>query len=468
MSARGLVHNDMFIFDGTNYDIWKNRMLIHFRDMDPNLERIVDIGFSPPMDFKNLSSEDEKNLYLDAQASNVLVNALSYVVTSSIIPFWSAHELWTKLQDKYVVSNIIEDDCVASTSGKDEFSSSTTSPTCDFSQGNDMVSGDRNCNMDSVFTICNPSYLSSCNDLSLDLNTSSTQNSSHACVNSPCISCRNDLNKSHDDMLVLSCCHDKNASISSSACVANHVEETKDSMGQDMVLNEATNAISSSHSSGTHLCLMARDSKVTPTLEPITSCDEEDVDNVEEEIDIDDLYEKGEIVYRALVKKDIACSNFVEILDFAIKRKQHIDKLEAQIVEHENTIDKMSSFEHEYANQIAHLNEALEKEQTTKESLEEAFALELSRVRKSHDREFEVASALQIKNDELEVAYAKLLEDFEHLNNGSRVIKGELIKLTELHEQLKASYSKELSKLPSPLDNNDACATNSISCEAST
>ena len=87
MSARGLVHNDMFIFDGTNYDIWKNRMLIHFRDMDPNLERIVDIGFSPPMDFKNLSSEDEKNLYLDAQASNVLVNALSYVVTSSIIPF---------------------------------------------------------------------------------------------------------------------------------------------------------------------------------------------------------------------------------------------------------------------------------------------------------------------------------------------------------------------------------------------
>src|SRR3954466_14538885 len=55
MSARGLVHNDMFIFDGTNYDIWKTRMLIHFWDMDPNLECIVDIGFSPPMDFKNLS-----------------------------------------------------------------------------------------------------------------------------------------------------------------------------------------------------------------------------------------------------------------------------------------------------------------------------------------------------------------------------------------------------------------------------
>src|SRR5215216_4783404 len=249
-------------------------MLIHFRDMDPNLEHIVDIGFSPPMDFKNLSCEDEKNLYLDAQASNVLVNALKYVVTSSIIPFWSAHEIWTKLQDKYVVSNIIKDDCVASTSGRDEFSSSTTSPTCDVSQGNDMVSGDRNCNMDSVFTICNSSYLSSCNDISLDLNTSSTQNSSHACVNSPCISCRNDLNKSHDDMLMLSCCHDKNASISSSACVANHVEENEDSIGQDKVLNRATSAISSSPSSSSHICLMAKGTKVT-SLDPIISHDDE-------------------------------------------------------------------------------------------------------------------------------------------------------------------------------------------------
>src|SRR4051812_20162333 len=52
--------------------------------------------------------------------------------------------------------------------------------------------------------------------------------------------------------------------------------------------------------------------------------------------------------------------------------------------------------------------------------------------------------------------------------NGSRVITGELIKLTESHEQFKASYAKELSKLHSPLATNyDACATNFISCEAS-
>ena len=93
MSARGLVHDHTFIFDGTNYDIWKIRMLSLFRSMDPNIERIVDMGFSRPMDSENLSLEDEKNLYLEAQAFNVFFNALSDVVISSIMPIRSAHEL---------------------------------------------------------------------------------------------------------------------------------------------------------------------------------------------------------------------------------------------------------------------------------------------------------------------------------------------------------------------------------------
>jgi hypothetical protein len=45
MSASELVHNDTFIFDGTNYDIWKIRMLNHFRAMDPNIEIILDKVF---------------------------------------------------------------------------------------------------------------------------------------------------------------------------------------------------------------------------------------------------------------------------------------------------------------------------------------------------------------------------------------------------------------------------------------
>ena len=96
------------------------------------------------------------------------------------------------------------------------------------------------------------------------------------------------------------------------------------------------------------------------------------------------------------------------------------------------------------------------------------FALELSRVTESHDRSLKVANDFKLSNGKLIDAHAKLLENFEHLENGSRVIKDELIKLTESHAQLKASHSKELAKLLSPIViNNDACATNSISCEAS-
>ena len=134
MSTRGLVHNDSLIFDGTNYDVWKIRMLKHFRVMDPNMERIVDMGFSPPKDSQNLSLEDEKNSYLDSQASNVLFNVVSIVVFDSIMPYRNAHEMWTKLQHKYDVSKIDEDDCSPSTSGRDEYecSSSTSSPSCEW------------------------------------------------------------------------------------------------------------------------------------------------------------------------------------------------------------------------------------------------------------------------------------------------------------------------------------------------
>src|SRR3954463_11489889 len=155
-------------------------------------------------------------------------------------------------------------------------------------------------------------------------------------------------------------------------------------------------------------------------------------------------------------------------MSIAIEGKKYIEELESHLEEHEVTIEKMEGHECDYANEIADLSQALELEQTTKESLEETFALELSGVRESRDRALEVANDFETKNEELEVAHAKLLEDFEHLENGLRVIKSELIKLTESHAQLKASYSKDLVKLSSPLvANDDACATNYISCESS-
>ena len=82
------------------------------------------------------------------------------------------------------------------------------------------------------------------------------------------------------------------------------------------------------------------------------------------------------MIFKALLKNKFARSNFMEIM--SIEGKKYIDELESRLEEHEVTIDKMEGHEHDYANEIADLSQALELEQTTKESLEETFSLELS------------------------------------------------------------------------------------------
>ena len=86
MSTRGLGFSHTLSFYGTNFDVWVIRMLNLFRVMDPNLEGIVDMGFSPPKDPQRFSLEDDKNSYLNAQASNVLFDALSNVVIFQLMP----------------------------------------------------------------------------------------------------------------------------------------------------------------------------------------------------------------------------------------------------------------------------------------------------------------------------------------------------------------------------------------------
>ena len=468
MSVRGLAHNNLFIFDGTNYDLWKIYVLKILRGMSPDMERFLGMGFSSPKDPQNLSLEEEKNSCLDALASHVFSIVVSNVVTSSIMPFGSAHELWTKLQDKYDVSNIIEDDCIASTSGHDELSSSSTSPKCVKTQGNDMVSGDENCNVDIELTIDDSSSLSHCNASSLDLNTSSTRNDLHACVDSPCISCVSCLNKSNDDMLALSCGHDKNASISSSCCVTNIVEETKDSIGQDKILKGASSN-SSSLSHGPHICLMAKGSTVPPTMEPNMSRGDKDEDEYEEEDWVVSLRDKGKSVFKVLYKDKIASSHFFEILTTAIESQKLIWM-------HENTIDKKGALEREYADDVASLKNDLEEEQETVASLEEQLqTLEVSQneifAKLTKERDHAKAKLKLLKNEKSKVGvgHDKLVKDLDDLDKAHKALESEHSILTKSYEQLQASYLKEHAMLPSLLDMScdDACATNSTSCEAS-
>ncbi|KAE8796235.1 hypothetical protein D1007_28746 [Hordeum vulgare] len=219
-------------------------------------------------------------------------------------------------------------------------------------------------------------------------------------------------------------------------------------MEQDVALNDASRDPTSS-SIVSHFFFMAKASKVPLTLNPNISLyddedDNEDDDNDEESDNIASLKFKGEMIFKYLYKNKLACSNLMEIMSIAIEGKKYIEELKGHLEEHEGTIETTEGHERDYADEIAELSQALENKQTTKESLEETFALELSRLKESHDIALEVANDFRTKNDKLEVAHAKLLEDYEHLENGSRAIKSSLIELTESQAQLEASYAKEL------------------------
>ena len=80
MSARGLVHKDTLTFDGTNYDVWKIRMLNLFREIHPIIEGYLYVGFSSPMDTQNESLEEKLNSHIDALATKILLHVVSNVV----------------------------------------------------------------------------------------------------------------------------------------------------------------------------------------------------------------------------------------------------------------------------------------------------------------------------------------------------------------------------------------------------
>jgi hypothetical protein len=82
--------------------------------------------------------------------------------------------------------------------------------------------------------------------------------------------------------------------------VSNNVEETRNSIGQDMVSRGASSIYSSS-SIASHICLMARASKVTATLEPNISSDDENEDNEEEDY-LASLFEKSEMFFMLFVR----------------------------------------------------------------------------------------------------------------------------------------------------------------------
>ncbi|KAE8817915.1 hypothetical protein D1007_04266 [Hordeum vulgare] len=131
-------------------------------------------------------------------------------------------------------------------------------------------------------------------------------------------------------------------------------------MEQDVALNDASRD-PTSPSIVSHFCLMANASKVSPTLNPNISLDDDDDDDDDDNEDDDSdeasdniasLKIKGEMIFKALHKNNIARSNFMEIMSIAIEGKKYIEELEAHLEEHEATIEIMEGHGRDYADEI--------------------------------------------------------------------------------------------------------------------
>ena len=178
---------------------------------------------------------------------------------------------------------------------------------------------------------------------------------------------------------------------------------------QDMDINGASSNSSSSLSIS-HVCLMAKASKVSSTLNPNVSHDDDD----DEENDNDDsIHEKGQLVLRALSNNKFASSKLFEIMGTLVAHEETIEAMET-------SLDKCHSLELEYVDEIEELKGALEEEQETRVSLEE----KLESIEESHneiisklikERDHVIAKNKVLKKEKVEfgVGHAKLIEDIE-------------------------------------------------------
>ena len=132
-------------------------------------------------------------------------------------------------------------------------------------------------------------------------------------------------------MLSMSSCHEQNASISSSCLWSNNVEGIEQSMRQETLMNEDS-IISSSSSSGMHMCLMANGPKVTPTLNTDTSSNNEsDDDDNDDDEEYNALVNEMGFVYDSLRGNKEARANVEHSMETMNKYKETILELDSHI-----------------------------------------------------------------------------------------------------------------------------------------
>jgi hypothetical protein len=240
------------------------------------------------------------------------------------------------------------------------------SPTCDMTRGNDLVSMEMTCDSGNAIYTDDSSSTVYNGVGCLDLNTSCNKFFTHSCGKGHCIPPRICLIKFCDDMLCSCGDHDQDACSSPSCCMANHVGKIKENLGR-IIKEEISRRVnkkkskkricyecheyghfgkecptlhneSHSSSSGTssspdsHLCLMARESKVSPTLTSKTSSNDDDNDDDNDnDNEYNNLLCDMGLVYASLCENKEARASLEHSMETMNGYKETIGELESYI-----------------------------------------------------------------------------------------------------------------------------------------
>ncbi|KAG0514483.1 hypothetical protein BDA96_10G195600 [Sorghum bicolor] len=109
MASSGIDDCETHIFDGTNFALWKNHMLDHFRAKGPKFWWIVTNGLTHNLDHKNLTKAEKVLFELDCEAYCYLMKSLSFELFDRINSEGTAYEMWESIKHTFGDSSTWDD-----------------------------------------------------------------------------------------------------------------------------------------------------------------------------------------------------------------------------------------------------------------------------------------------------------------------------------------------------------------------
>uniref|UniRef100_A0ACD5Y5H7 Uncharacterized protein n=1 Tax=Avena sativa TaxID=4498 RepID=A0ACD5Y5H7_AVESA len=200
----------------------------------------------------------------------------------------------------------------------------------------------------------------------------------------------------------------------------------------------------------TGTCLMARSTKVISSPPSLSSILDDHVSTNDSD---DDEFDENYVQEMYKIMKSLpinACARFKQLMSLVNSRDEAIDSLESHIDDEKLRFNLLEQ----------ELSKQRDITSLLKERIE-IYELDKAKDMDTIDRAITLSQELDTSKKELEVAHASLTNDLDNLEKANLLVKRELIKLGENHDQLRVSYEKALGTLKDPIIVEDiTCASN--------